>query len=834
MKSSRVRFPAAGVFILLVFIGLLHAEPVGPETAAKVTETQIEIINQRLAKADYLGASYTLSIKTIKPLYAEDKEELLAYVFELEPQGFIVVTTNTDLVPVIAYSNRSSFPWDEDPLNLLPHMLREDLSLRIAAREILEPERIARYHREWEGFISGEAALKAPGDSWPPDGQTWTGGWVESMWHQSSPYWNECPIDPVTSDRCVVGCVATAMGQIINFWQYPDAVIFTHADDYVTNTRHISIDATEASIPAIDYNDGAPSFAVCADISYACGVSVEMDYTSQGSGASHTDCANAYRSNFDFDRAQWKEEGSLGFYDILEQNMKDSMPAQLGITDAGWNYAHSIICDGFRETTGDDEWHLNFGWGGSNPDPLPSSWYALPAGMPAGFSVVFDGIVNIEAPRRPGPAAPEADFTADPRSGPAPLTVSFTDLSTGNPTSWSWDFGDTRTSTTRNPTHVYDNEGQYTVSLTVSNANGEDTEVKTGYITVGGAAPSADFAADPRSGPPSLSVAFTDLSTGDPTSWSWDFGDTKTSTIQNPTHVYANEGTYTVSLTAANAYGSDTETKPGYITVISAPQPPDANFSADPTSGPAPLDVAFTDLSTENPTSWSWSFGDGGSSADQNPQHTYNAAGTYTVRLIATNADGSDTETKADYITVTEALQAAFTANPSIGYVPLTHRMEVTFTDQSAGDPTSWSWDFGDNGTSTEQNPTHVYTSAGEFTVRLTVSNAEGDSDDTTGTVQLVVLPGEFFTQVASFATLARSKIEIRYGTPVSTNIELLIYNVNGQLVRRLLSGEVPAGEYEALWDFRDERGLLVGPGVYFLRLKAPEGHAASKIIITR
>jgi len=834
LKSSRVRFPAAGVFILFVFIGLLHAEPVGPETAAKVAEAQIEIISQRLAKADYLGASYTISIKAIKPLYAEDKKELLAYVFELEPQGFIVVTANTDLVPVIAYSNRSCFPWDEDPLNLLPHMLREDLSLRIAAREILEPERIARYHTEWEGFISGEAALKAPGDSWPPDGQTWTGGWVESMWHQSSPYWNECPIDPVTSDRCVVGCVATAMGQIINFWQYPDAVIFTHADDYVTDTRHISINATEASIPAIDYNDGSPTFAVCADISYACGVSVKMNYTSQGSGASHIDCADAYRSHFDFDRAQWREEQSLGFYDILEQNMKDSMPAQLGITDAGWNYAHSIICDGFRETTGDDEWHLNFGWGGSNPDPLPSSWYVLPAGMPAGFSVVFDGIVNIEAPRRPGPAAPEADFTADPRSGPAPLTVSFTDLSTGDPTSWLWDFGDTRTSTTRNPTHVYDTEGTYTVSLTVSNANGEDTEVKTNYITVGGGnPPNADFTADPRSGPASLSVAFTDLSTENPTSWSWDFGDTRTSTTQNPTHVYNNEGTYTVSLTAANAYGSDTETKTDYIVVSSAPPPLDADFSANPRTGPAPLEVAFSDQSMGNLTSWSWEFGDGATSDLENPTHTYQNAGTYTVALTVSDGSEQDTETKAGYITVTEPLQAAFTANPSIGYVPLTHRMEVVFTDQSAGNPTSWGWEFGDGGTSTNQNPTHVYTSAGEFTVRLTVSNTVG-SNSTSDTICLFVLPGEFFTQTMELASLARSEIEIRYGTPVSTNIELSIYNVNGQLVRRLLSGEVPAGEYETLWNFRDERGLLVGPGVYFLRLKAPEGHAASKIIITR
>jgi hypothetical protein len=159
--------------------------------------------------------------------------------------------------------------------------------------------------------------------------------------------------------------------------------------------------------------------------------------------------------------------------------------------------------------------------------------------------------------------------------------------------------------------------------------------------------------------------------------------------------------------------------------------------------------------------------------------------------------------------------------------------MSVQFTDESTNDPTSWSWDFGDNGTSTEQNPTHVYTSAGEFRVRLTVSNAVG-SDSTSDTVYLFVLPGDFFTQTAALASIAQNEVEIRYGTPVSTNVELSIYNVNGRLIRRLFSDEIPAGEYEALWDLRDENGIPVRPGVYFLRLKASQGHASSKIIVTR
>jgi PKD repeat protein len=166
-------------------------------------------------------------------------------------------------------------------------------------------------------------------------------------------------------------------------------------------------------------------------------------------------------------------------------------------------------------------------------------------------------------------------------------------------------------------------------------------------------APVAGFSGAPRTGVAPLSVQFTDTSTNSPTSWSWSFGDGDSSTSQNPQHTYANVGTYDVSLTATNAGGSDTLTRTGYIVVSNSPPPaPVADFSATPTSGSAPLSVQFTDTSTNSPTTWSWSFGDGGSSTSQNPQHTYNAAGTYDVSLTATNAGGSDTKTKNGYVTV--------------------------------------------------------------------------------------------------------------------------------------------------------------------------------------
>jgi PKD repeat protein len=167
--------------------------------------------------------------------------------------------------------------------------------------------------------------------------------------------------------------------------------------------------------------------------------------------------------------------------------------------------------------------------------------------------------------------------------------------------------------------------------------------------------PVAGFSGSPTSGTAPLTVQFTDTSTRSPTTWLWDFGDGNTSTEQNPSHTYAAPGTYTVNLTASNAYGEDTEIKTGYITVQAPTDPPTAGFSANVTAGNAPLTVQFTDASTGSPTAWSWNFGDGRTSIAQSPSHTYSTAGTYTVALTVTNAGGSDTETKAGYITVSAA-----------------------------------------------------------------------------------------------------------------------------------------------------------------------------------
>jgi uncharacterized repeat protein (TIGR01451 family) len=247
---------------------------------------------------------------------------------------------------------------------------------------------------------------------------------------------------------------------------------------------------------------------------------------------------------------------------------------------------------------------------------------------------------------------PQADFHASNNTTCVNGTIIFTDDSTGSPTSWNWTFGDGGTSTAQNATHSYASAGTYNVTLTVSNACGNDTETKTNYITVSGVAPVAAFNATPTSGCAPLTVNFTDQSTGNPSSWTWTFpgGNPSGANTTGPhTVTYNSTGTYNVTLTVTNTCGSNTTIKTNYITVGGGA--PVAAFNATPTSGCAPLTVNFTDQSTGNPSSWSWIFGDGDTSTDQSPSHQYTNAGTYNVTLTVTNNCGNNTLTITDYVT---------------------------------------------------------------------------------------------------------------------------------------------------------------------------------------
>jgi len=348
----------------------------------------------------------------------------------------------------------------------------------------------------------------------------------------------------------------------------------------------------------------------------------------------------------------------------------------------------------------------------------------------AGNTVTFTGEITAVP-------APVAQFTGSPLSGTAPLTVAFTDQSTGSITAWAWDFDNNGVddSNAQNPSYTYTTAGAYTVKLTVTGPGGTDDEVKVNYITVTAPVkPVAAFIATPTSGYAPLTVQFTDQSTNNPTSWKWEYKKgsgswTQFSTVQNPSYTFTATGTYSIRLTATNAAGSNTLTKSSYITV-SKPIKPVAAFTATPTSGLPPLVVQFTDQSSNSPTSWKWEYQKSGTSSwvqfstEQNPSYTFTTVGKYSIRLTATNSAGSNTLTRSNYIRVGQCglVIASFTASPTSGTKPLT----VQFTDKSYGPVDTWEWDFQNDGTwdSTLQNPSFTYTKKGKYSVKLRVTNA--------------------------------------------------------------------------------------------------------------
>jgi gliding motility-associated-like protein len=258
--------------------------------------------------------------------------------------------------------------------------------------------------------------------------------------------------------------------------------------------------------------------------------------------------------------------------------------------------------------------------------------------------------------------SPVSDFNTN--NVCAQKTATFTDISTssaGPITGWHWDFGDLTTSTVNNPTHAYTNPGTYTVAHVAYSANGcNDTIRKTIEVYF---LPQAQFYQNtPCVGNATQFVDSTKSLSGSIVSWNWNFGDSQYATIQNPQHPFSSATNYTVTLVATSAFGcKDTIQK--VVTVISGP---DADFSINPNPVEA-LEVAnFTDLSTGSAalTNWYWAFGDSTASNLQNPSHSYNGQGDFSVLLVVKDLNGCiDTVRKDISVVLLPDVPTAFTPN---------------------------------------------------------------------------------------------------------------------------------------------------------------------------
>jgi len=350
-----------------------------------------------------------------------------------------------------------------------------------------------------------------------------------------------------------------------------------------------------------------------------------------------------------------------------------------------------------------------------------------------------------------------------------PAIVEFNSTS-DQATNYLWQFpgGTPSSSTEANPVITYNSVGTFDVSLEVANQYGTDASSQVGFIKVEDA-PIVDFISL-ADGPV---INFTNTSSN-ATTFNWDFGDGNMSILENPEHNYDQPGSYTVRFTASNDCGSSVMDR----VVIFDYALPIINASFSATTGCAPMEVAITDETTNNPTSWSWQMPGGipETSTDQNPIVSYNVPGTYSISAEVTNSDGTASMEFTDIVVVYDLPISDFEIS-SIGET-------ISATNNSTG-ATSYLWDFGDGQTSTDFEPEHIYDEPGIYDVSLIVSNDCGAVE----TLQTITIMTSSISDIQVFGQWTvspnptRGEINISFEDRLTQNLNYELKDINGRTI---------------------------------------------------
>ncbi|MCD6181118.1 MAG: C10 family peptidase [Candidatus Cloacimonetes bacterium] len=390
--------------VLFAIIALLIVSAWGETISQQTAQTLAEMHLRAHGKTTHnIASSYEMT---------SQNGTVVAHVFILAPAGYVIISTDTDIVPVVGYSFRNSFSTDDPTHNIGYLYVQADMQSRLDAIPLTDETIIAENHASWDRYLSGTVDFTNTEDGiWPPEGFSPTEGWIETEWNQSPDPWNTfCPIDPGNGGRTLTGCVATAMAQIMYYHRWCGNPNFNNSYDYISNSTnpyiYIDNDATTWDFPsfptlngylqdlAITWaGGGTATDEMIGALNFAAGVSVEMNYSTEGSGAYSQDVRPALLNTFSYDSATYVSYTNSTFYNNLRTDMMEARPAYFGILANGGS-GHAIICDGWNEA--DDTFHLNMGWGGSQ-----NGWYSLPGGMPSGYNQISSAVINIEGGQVP-------------------------------------------------------------------------------------------------------------------------------------------------------------------------------------------------------------------------------------------------------------------------------------------------------------------------------------------------------------------------------------------------------------------------------------------------
>jgi gliding motility-associated-like protein len=388
-------------------------------------------------------------------------------------------------------------------------------------------------------------------------------------------------------------------------------------------------------------------------------------------------------------------------------------------------------------------WFWEFGDGTTDTIPSPTHTYTNKGNYTVRLTVT-NGACTHSTTLPVNIIEEKAAFTASDTVVCKGASVGFVtnNINVANITSFQWHFGDGATGGGATPAHVYTRAGIYTVKLVITDRNGcKDSLTKPLHITVFG--PTANFASVTPGACLNAAVSFADSSRSDGThpiqQWIWNYGDGSSDTLTAPPfqHLYAAQGTYTVSLTVTDSRGCrDIITKNSYL-VVARPQ---AIFYTPDTNSCPLRPVRFISQSQGISLGFIWDFGDGTTSTLTHPVHAYANEGIYTVKLIVYDRYGCrDSVSKISYVTVLKP-RAVFSLSDSVSTCP---PLVVNFTNQSINFA-SYSWDFGDGTFSNVANPSHFYNAPGVYYAKLYITGPAGCRDSMTKTITVRGPQGSF------------------------------------------------------------------------------------------
>jgi len=453
-------------FIIMIFGLGLFANPVSLQSAQTVAVNYYK----------HIALAKTTDFTVDKAVPMQKDGLTTYYVFTFKSGGFVLVSADDAVMPILGYSDSNTFDTENIPSNV--QSMLDGYSKQVKLVNELNIDNSATISN-WKNIRN---------NIYPKSGAKAVANLLTTTWNQATAYDASCP------SKVVCGCVAMAMGQVMKFWQcptYPGYGTGTHSYNDLTTSTDVNYNKVlTVNYGAQQYSwAGMPNSISSANtqidnLLYHCGVAVNMAYSSAGSGAQEMDIPRALIENFNYQPSaeiQYLSNfSSADWQTMLENELNYGRPVLYAGDDG--TEGHSFVFTGYNAS---NQFYVNWGWGGYD-----NGYFAVGSLNPA-----LQGTYNLDncavVRIRPKSNAPIANFTASTTTPAVQASVTFTDLSTNSPATWSWTFeGGTPSSYVGQapPVVTYTTAGKYLVALTVTNSTGSDTKTMSKMINVGGTA----------------------------------------------------------------------------------------------------------------------------------------------------------------------------------------------------------------------------------------------------------------------------------------------------------------------------------------------------------